>query len=92
MPADATVPFIADLLWPALKAVKNLGGSAMRDEIVDQVRAVTENLRITSGTLFGRRPRISVPKRSLSQTADTATSNYSWDSLPRAFRGRQYRG
>ena len=40
VPEDVKIPRIADLLWPALKAVSEAGGSAMRDEIVDLVRGI----------------------------------------------------
>ena len=34
MAEDVTMPRIADLLWPALKAIRDLGGSASRDELL----------------------------------------------------------
>ena len=42
VPDDVKIPRIADLLWPALKAVSEAGGSAMRDEIVDLVRRIAK--------------------------------------------------
>lgn len=42
MPDDLTIPRTSDLLWPVLRAVNALGGSAMRDEIVDHVRGTVK--------------------------------------------------
>ena len=42
VPDDTKIPGIADLLWPALKAVSDLGGSARRNEIVDQARGIAQ--------------------------------------------------
>ncbi len=42
VPDDVKIPRIADLLWPALKAVSEAGGSAKRDEIVDLVRGIAK--------------------------------------------------
>jgi len=39
---DVKIPRVADLLWPALKAVSEAGGSAMQDEVVDWVRRIAK--------------------------------------------------
>ena len=40
MTEDVTIPGISDLLWPALKAMGDLGGSASRAELLSRVREV----------------------------------------------------
>lgn len=40
MAEDVTMPRIADLLWPALKAMRDLGDSASRDELLSHVPEV----------------------------------------------------
>ena len=42
VPEDVKIPRVADLLWPALKAVSEAGGSAMQDEVVDLVRGIAK--------------------------------------------------
>jgi restriction system protein len=37
MPSEAKVPTYDELLWPALKAMKALGGSSTNDELLDKV-------------------------------------------------------
>ena len=37
---DVTIPSVSELLWPALSAVADLGGSAQRAEILEHVRGV----------------------------------------------------
>jgi len=37
MPSEPKVPAYDKLMWPALKAVKALGGSATNDELLDKV-------------------------------------------------------
>ena len=37
MPSEAKVPTYDKLMWPALKAIKALGGSATNDELLDKV-------------------------------------------------------
>ena len=37
MPSEAKVPTYDKLMWPVLKAIKALGGSATNDELLDKV-------------------------------------------------------